>query len=44
MEYTVKELAALYMPDPHFTVYYDQELPGRAALLRQAIQAYTAGL
>lgn len=34
-------LAELYTADARFTAYYDREVPGCAAFLRQAVQAYT---
>lgn len=34
-------VAELYTADERFTAYYDQELPGCAAFLRQAVRAYT---
>ena len=34
-------LAELYVSDPRFTAYYDWELTGCAAFLREAIRAYT---
>lgn len=34
-------LAELYTSDPRFTAYYDWEIPGCAAFLRDAIAAYT---
>lgn len=34
-------LAELYTADTRFTAYYDQEVPGCAAFLRQAVRAYT---
>ena len=35
-------LAELYTADERFTAYYDREVPGCAAFLREAIGAYTA--
>ena len=37
-------LAALYTQDKRFTDYYDQAVPGCAAFLRRAVEAYTAPL
>ncbi len=37
-------LAALYTEDPRFTAYYDRDVPGCAAFLRGAVEAYTARL
>ena len=34
-------LAELYTADARFTAYYDKEVPGRAAFLRDAVRAYT---
>ncbi len=34
-------LAELYVSDPRFTAYYDREVPGCAAFLRDAVRAYT---
>ena len=34
-------LAELYVADPRFTAYYDREVPGCAAFLRDAVRAYT---
>ena len=34
-------VAELYAADERFTAYYDQEVPGCAAFLRQAVRAYT---
>ena len=34
-------VAELYTADQRFTAYYDQEVPGCAAFLRDAVQAYT---
>lgn len=34
-------LAELYISDPRFTAYYDWEIPGCAAFLRDAVIAYT---
>ena len=34
-------LAELYTADERFTAYYDREVPGCAALLRDAVRAYT---
>ena len=34
-------LAALYVSDPRFTAYYDREVSGCAAFLRDAVRAYT---
>ena len=34
-------LAELYVSDPRFTAYYDREMPGCAAFLRDAVRAYT---
>ena len=34
-------LAELYTADARFTAYYDKEVPGCAAFLRQAVRAYT---
>lgn len=34
-------LAQMYVDDERFTAYYDQEQPGTAAFLRDAIQIYT---
>ncbi len=34
-------LAELYTADERFTAYYDKEVPGCAAFLRQAVRAYT---
>lgn len=34
-------VAELYTADERFTAYYDQEVPGCAAFLRQAVRAYT---
>ena len=34
-------LAELYVSDPRFTAYYDWEMPGCAAFLRDAVRAYT---
>ena len=34
-------LAELYTADGRFTAYYDQEVPGCAEFLRQAVRAYT---
>ena len=34
-------LADLYISDPRFTAYYDWEIPGCAAFLRDAVIAYT---
>lgn len=34
-------LAALYTQDPRFTAYYDREVSGCAAFLRDAVRAYT---
>lgn len=36
-------LGQMYTADPRFTAYYDREVPGCAAFLRDAIAAYTAG-
>ena len=35
-------LARLYTADERFTAYYDQEIPGCAAFLRDAILIYTS--
>lgn len=35
-------LAELYVSDPRFTAYYDREVPGCAAFLRDAIRAFAA--
>ena len=37
-------LAEGYVADPRFTAYYDKEVAGCAAFLRDAIKAYTAAL
>ena len=37
-------LGELYLSDARFTAYYDANLPGCAAFLRDAIATYTAGL
>lgn len=37
-------LAQGYVDDPRFTAYYDQETPGMAAFLRDAIVVYTRAL
>ena len=37
-------LAALYTEDARFTEYYDREIPGCAAFLRAAVEAYTQSL
>ena len=34
-------LAELYVSDPRFTAYYDREVPGCAAFLRDAVRVYT---
>ena len=34
-------LAELYVSDPRFTAYYDREVPGCAAFLRDAVRTYT---
>lgn len=34
-------VAELYTADTRFTAYYDREVPGCAAFLRQAVRAYT---
>lgn len=34
-------LAQMYVDDPRFTAYYDEERPGTAVFLRDAIFAYT---
>ena len=34
-------LAELYVSDPRFTAYYDREVSGCAAFLRDAVRAYT---
>ena len=34
-------LAELYVSDPRFTAYYDREVPGCTAFLRDAVRAYT---
>lgn len=34
-------VAELYTADPRFTAYYDREVPGCAAFLREAVRAYT---
>ena len=34
-------LAELYVADPRFTAYYDREVPGCAAFLRDAVRVYT---
>jgi len=34
-------LAQMYVDDERFTAYYDKELPGTAAFLRDAIRIYT---
>ncbi|MBS6355742.1 MAG: MerR family transcriptional regulator, partial [Oscillibacter sp.] len=37
-------LAELYVADPRFTAYYDREVPGCAAFLRDAVRVYTKAL
>jgi len=34
-------VAELYTADERFTAYYDKEVPGCAAFLRDAVRAYT---
>lgn len=36
-------LGQMYTADPRFTAYYDEEVPGCAVFLRDAIAAYTGG-